>query len=119
MPKIKALITIKTDSQEENLETYCLLEDNILKYLENDKTKVFINYSKLEIIRENKKIRMELKFDIKKETLGKILIKEIKEEVIIPIKTTKINKNNKNLQLEYQIEDQRFFYQVEEIKWVY
>lgn len=119
MPKIKVLITIKTDNQEEKLETYCILEDNNLKYLEKDKTKVFLNYSKLEIIRENKKIRMELKFDIKKETSGKILIRGIQKEVIIPIKTTKINKNNNNLQLEYQIEDQKFFYQVEEIKWVY
>ena len=50
------------------------------------------------------------------EQLGKILIKGIQEEVIIPIKTTKINKNKNNLQLEYQIEDQKFFYQVEEIK---
>lgn len=116
MPKIKVLITIKTDNQEEELETCCILEDNNLKYLEKDKTKVFLNYSKLEIIRENKKIRMELKFDIKKETSGKILIKGIQKEVIIPIKTTKINKNNNNLQLEYQIEDQKFFYQVEEIK---
>ena len=68
------------------------------------------------IIRDNNKIRMKLKFDTTKEITGTIKIKETNQEVLIPIKTTKIQKNQHSLKIEYQIEEQKFLYQVEEIK---
>lgn len=111
--KIKTVIDNKEIKKEE--ETKGIILDDILKYQEEDKTKVSFNYKKNELIRENNKIKMKYIFSKNKETKGKIYIKDIKKYIDIPIETKKITKNKYSIYIEYKIENNNYYYRIEEI----
>ena len=113
MPKIKIKAEIINNSDKQTIETDAILQNDILKYLENDNTKVVLNLEDKTLIRENDKIKMYYSFSNNK---GLIEIKEFNKIVDLDIKVKEVKRNGNNIRVNYEIEKDEFTYQVGEIK---
>lgn len=116
MPKIKALIRIKNDDTKEELKTIAIIQNNILKYKEKDNTTMIIDYQNNKLLRENNNIKLEIPFSLNNKTIGTINLKDMNKTLNIEIETTKIEKKNNDIEIEYKIEEKVFLYHMEEIK---
>lgn len=116
MPKLKIKVTVINEEGKSNYETTAILCDNILKYKENKETTVLYNYEKNSLLRENSELRMDYVFDLKRKTEGILQIKELDHTVRVPIHTKKIERNNINIEINFEIEKKDFLYCIEEIK---
>ena len=116
MPVINIKVSISNLEYSEKFNTRAIIQDNILKYREKDKTivKYYLDSNILE--RENNKLKLKYNFIIKNNTTGKIFSKKIKKEVPISIYTNKILRQGNNIIVEYKIENNIFNYRIEEIK---
>lgn len=116
MPIINIKVSILNSEYNENFNTKAIIQDNILKYREKDKTivKYYLDNNILE--RENNKLKLKYNFIIKTKTTGKIFFKELQKEVSISIYTNKILRQGNSIILEYKIENNIFNYRIEEIK---
>ena len=116
MSKIKIKVTV-TNSEGINIySSNAIILDNIIKYKENDNTTVIYNYSKNELIRDNKDLKMNYIFDKDKKTIGKIEIKELNKIINLKIQTKELNKNKNDIKVNFQVEGNDFIYQLEEEK---
>lgn len=115
MPVINIKTIIKNQDEVRKEKTKAILLDKKLKYQENDQTKVNFNYTNNELLRENKEIKMKYLFSEKKETTGTIYLKDIKKNIDIPIKTSKIKRKNNSIHIEYTINNNKYYYEIEEI----
>ena len=113
MPKINIRVSLKNPEFETEKELTGIYQDGVLKYIEEDGSKVTINYNNDTLKKDEKFYR--LNFDFKKETL-KVKLKELDIETKTEIKTNKILKDNLNLTIEYEVEDDNFIYRIEELK---
>ena len=86
-----------------------------LKYKEDKATTVIWNEKENTLVRETKELKIRYPFDLKKETDGMIEVKGSGLEILIPIKTKKLERKNHNIHLIYQAEDNTIEYCVEEI----
>ena len=118
MPIINIKIIIKNKDDFRKEKAKAILLDKKLKYQENDQTKVNFNYTNNELLRENQKIKMKYLFSEQKETKGIIYLKDLKKYIDIPIKTNKIKRNNNSIYIEYMINNNKYYYEIEEIIWV-
>ncbi len=116
MAKIKISVRIKSNIKNYNVKTNAILQDDILKYQENKDIMVKFIYHTNNLIRETKDIKLNYIFDEKQETLGKIYIKNLKKELNVLIKTIKIKRNKNDLNIIYEIENEKFNLQLKEIK---
>ena len=66
--------------------------------------------------RETKEIRIRYPFDKKKKTDGTLQVKGSLLEIMLPIKTLKLERKNHNIDLKYQVDGNTIEYCVEEIK---
>ena len=116
MPVINIKVSISNLEYSEKFNTRAIIQDNILKYREKDKTivKYYLDSNILE--RENNKLKLKYNFIIKNNTTGKIFSKELQKEVPISIYTNKILRQGNNIIVEYKIEKNIFIYRIEEIK---
>ena len=119
MPKITIKVSIKSTDSNEKYKTTAILQDGILKYLENKNTTAKFAYQDNILIRENSEFRMEYLFIENKTTTGTFLLKENNQKLEIPIKTIELIKSNNNIKIKFEIERNQFLYEIEEIKWVY
>ena len=119
MAKMKIRVLIETSSIKQKITPTAIYQDEILKYQEEDKTKVILNLKNYSLTRENDKMKMYYLFQKDKETLGKIKIKEYDKNIDIKIKTKKLERKKNNIEIIYIIENEKFLYKIEEIKWVY
>ena len=104
MSKKEIKVIIKTNDEIlENKYMALITEDKII-YREEDNTSVKFNYKNNELIRENNELNMIYHFNTAKETISNIMIKEINRTVKLPIKTTKIKKEQKSIEIEYEID---------------
>ena len=115
MSKIRIKVIIKNNESNYEYETDAIINDNELKYLEENKTKVTYNYDKNHLTRINEDLRLDYIFDNNKETKGLIKVHELNKELPLTIKTEKIEKNKNNIRIDYSIENDKFLYQIEEI----
>jgi len=115
MPIINIKIIIKNKDDFRKEKAKAILLDKKLKYQENDQTKVNFNYTNNELLRENQKIKMKYLFSEQKETKGIIYLKDLKKYIDIPIKTNKIKRNNNSIYIEYMINNNKYYYEIEEI----
>ncbi|MBP5678589.1 MAG: hypothetical protein J6X28_02015 [Bacilli bacterium] len=115
MPKIHIKVTIKNEEEDTSYETQAILQEECLKYKENQETTVQYQYDHNILIRENKELKMEYTFNLLKPTQGTIQIKELGEAVKIPIKTKRLERNNHNIEICFMIEEKEFLYRIEEI----
>ena len=116
MPKIKALIRVENNDNKEEFEANAILQDHILKYKDNNKDTMILEYETPKISRETKDLIIKYPFSLKKKTIGTIEYKKINQLFKVEIKTKKIKRNNNDIEIVYEIENQTFKYQVEEIK---
>ena len=98
MPKINIKVSISDNTNNDSYEIKSIIQDEIIKYKENDN------------------LRMEYVFNKENETEGTIFIKELNNNIKILINTNKLNRINNNIDIEYVIEDNIFNYRIEEIK---
>lgn len=104
MPKIKVIIG------EEEYITDAVIEDNLIKYTEENGTKTLLNTNNFILIRENNDIYMKYDFKNKK---GNIKIKELDKEVSLDITNINIEKEDKIIEIKYNIEKDKFVYRLE------
>ena len=115
MSKIKIKVTIKNE-QETSFETMAIADDEKLKYKEDETTTVIWNKKENTLYRETKEIRIRYPFDKKKKTDGTLQVKGSLLEIMLPIKTLKLERKNHNIDLKYQVDGNTIEYCVEEIK---
>ena len=111
MPKIKLKISIKNSNESLTNHTTGIYKDHVLKYLEDDNTKVTYHYQNHILKRENDEFVMTFDFDKKR---LKTILKEYHSAMELDIKNIKIKEDNKNITIEYEIEKERFIYRIEE-----
>lgn len=116
MSKIKIRILIENGKEKRRWETTAIYQDKILKYQEEDKTKVILNLKDYSLTRENNEMKMSYLFQKNKETIGTIKIKEYYRSLDIKIKTIKLERKNNNIEIKYIVENEEFLYKIEEIK---
>lgn len=113
MPKIKIKAEIINNSDKQITETTAILQEDIIKYQEEDGTKVILNLKDKSLMRENNKIKMHYSFKNKK---GLIEIKEYNKIVDLDINVKKITRKGNDIKIIYEIDKDEFTYQVGEIK---
>ena len=59
---------------------------------------------------------MEYLFNEQEKTKGIIKIKELNQNLQVNIQTKKINQQNKNIEIEYQLEEESYKYKLEVIE---
>lgn len=116
MSKIAVKVNINSIYGEESYKVSAIFQDRVIKYLEKKDTTTKFDYRNNTLIRENSEFRMEYIFVKNKTTLGTILLKENNKKIEIPIKTEEIIKNNNNIKIKYEIDKNKFIYEIEEIK---
>ena len=116
MSKIRVKVSIKNDKIKDTYELNAILDNNRIKYKEDNGTTTIIDLDNKELIRENNELRMNYIFKINELTEGYILIKEYNKKIIVNIKTNKLEIDNNNIYIEYEIENNIFIYKLEEIK---
>lgn len=120
MPKINIRVTLKNNNSDITKETTGFFHDDKINYIEEDNTKMVFDYRDKTLLRETNNLRMNFKFEENKETLLKMTYKELDADMEIPIKTNKIEINDKNIEIEYELKNENekefFIYRIEEIK---
>jgi hypothetical protein len=115
MSKIKILTHIKNPEGVIEKKVDAILQDNVLKYKEDDATTTVFSYEKKTLVRDNNELRMEYDFNEEK-THGEIKIKDLNKKIIVEIETTKMKIDNYNIEIDFKIEENKFTYKVEVIK---
>ena len=117
MPKLKTRIKIHSDEEKIEYEVNSIYneEQNKIIYKEPDETTTSFNYKNKSLIRENDELKMEYNFTTEKNSRGRILIKDLKQYIDVDIKTTNIKEIERNIVIEYEIENQKFKYIIEVI----
>ena len=118
MPKINIKITLKTKEQtiENKYKAIFFFFSNIIIYQEEDKTKNQFDLRNLRLRRENENLWLEYLFNEQEKTKGIIKIKELNQNLQVNIQTKKINQQNKNIEIEYQLEEESYKYKLEVIE---
>ena len=111
MYKIKAIITTNNETIQEN--TIGSFINGIISYKESDDTCVYLDITKNELIRENDSLKMHYIFNKDKNSRGTILVKEFGRPLDLIIKTTKVLRREKNIEIEFLVEGQIFNYKIE------
>ena len=109
----KSLVTVNNNSNEVNITDN--EEENYLYYIESDdeKTVNIYDYKNNILKRDNEKIYLELKFDMKKKTIGTLEIKDLNKKIELDIETKKLIKTDKLLEIRYILNDDEFIYKIE------
>ena len=115
MSKIKINIFIKNAETNYEYETTGIINDNTIKYIEEDNTKTTYNYDNNHLTRTNKDLQMDIIFDLNKETEGIIRIENINKSIPLRVKTNKIERKKNNILIEYMIDNDQFIYRIEEL----
>jgi len=114
MGKNKIKVILESSETKNTNNTTATIEDNNIKYKEPDATNVTLNTKDNILIRENEKLLMEFNFDIDKITENTLYVKDLKQTLIIIIKTMNIICKKNYYKVEYEIIDNdKFNYIVE------
>jgi hypothetical protein len=116
MSKIKVKINITSSNDTNTYKTTAIIQDNIIKYLEDNKTTTTYDYNNQLLTRENKELKMRYTFNLKDKTQGSIFIKELNKELNVEIETKKIERKDNNIKIKFIIENDIFLYEIEELK---
>lgn len=108
--KIKAIITTNDETIQEN--TNGTFIGGIISYQESDKTYVYLDITKNELIRENDNLFMKFGFIENRRSNGIIHIKDLNKEVDLEIETQKIINEENTYYVEYKIDENKFIYKL-------
>lgn len=115
MPKCNIKVRIQNSEIDQTTEVKAIFQDNRIKYKEEDNTFVTFDYENNCLIRENQNLRMRYHFNEKE---GIIEAKEYNRELKVQLNTKKIERNGKNIEIHFDVEESPFLYKIEEIIWV-
>ena len=116
MSKVKIKTTLVINNQQEVKELTGIIQDNILKFI-NNPYKTSFNYNTNTLINESDETRLEIVFN-KEKTISKYLLKQLNQEAEFNIKTNKIIIDKYNIDIEYTVLDtnEEFNYRIEVIE---
>lgn len=117
MPKINIKVTLITPEQKEVKQYKAIFhpEENSIMYKEQDKTTTKVNLKYKKLRRENEELLMEYLFDEEKNTKGRVTIKSLNKTLELNLKATKINQVDKNIEINYVLENDEYKYKLEVI----
>ena len=95
-------------------EGYHSQKNQYLSYVETDKTMVEFNYLDYVLKKDNEEIYLEYKFIENELTKGIVESREVKQKVLVDINTKSIEKYEKKIVIEYNLELEEYRL---EIKW--
>ena len=109
----ESLVTVNNNSSKVNINDF--KKDSYLYYIDDDleKTVNIYDYKNNILKRDNEKIYLELKFDMKKKTIGTLEIKDLNKKIELDIETKKLIKNDKLIEIRYILNDEEFIYKIE------
>ena len=113
MSKIKIKSEIINNDDTTSYETTAIIQDDILKYTEDNNTKVIYNLEDHTLLRENDQIKMFYSFKTEK---GLLEVKELGKCIDLDLKVHEITRNKNNIKVHYEIDKDEFIYQVGEIE---
>lgn len=116
MPKINIKVSHHNPESDISNELIGIYQDDILKYMDETGSKVRFDYKNNKLKKEVDTYRLNIDFN--KEII-KVYYKELGYNFKENIKVNKIVKKDKNIEIEYELEDEIFTYRIEELKWVY
>ncbi len=116
MPKINIKVEIKNEEDHISSTTTGIINDERLKYKEEDETTVTFDYEKNILVRENEEWKMIYPFHINEKTKGIIEMKKMDRSIHLELETEKIERKNHDIKIHYLIEGNKYLYQIEEIK---
>lgn len=119
MSKESIKVTIKNNQSNSTINVNAIIQDNIIKYKEEANTIVKFDYTTNELTRENNELRLNYLFLEDNKTEGIIYVKDLKKELVLEIKTKKIQRKNYDIEIEFAVEEEEFLYKIEVIKWVF
>lgn len=109
--KIKVILKDE-DSTVSNIEVngYHHEEKQIITYIDRDekKTHTEFHYGRNELIRDNEEMYLVLSFSLDKNSKGKLIEKQTNKELLLNIRTRKIEQNNNFIFIEYELEDKLY-----------
>lgn len=117
MPKINIKVTLITPEQKEVKQYKAIFhpEENSIMYKEEDKTTTKVNLKYKKLRRENEELLMEYLFAEEKNTKGRVTIKSLNKTLELNLKATKINQVDKNIEINYVLENDEYKYKLEVI----
>ena len=113
MKKIKIKASITSNNEKYTEEVIGNIESNIINYQEKDKTMIYLDINKNELIRENNFLLLKYKFNLNEISTGTIYIKELNNYTEVQIKTNKIIKDEYKYYVEYMLDSDKFIYELE------
>jgi len=109
MPKIKIKVNITNEEIADSYETNAIIQNNVIKYIEKDKTKVNFNLKDETLCRENDTLQMNYNF---KKKYGTIYIKELERKLELKIQVKSKIKNDTTYSIEYKVDKDNFKYEI-------
>ncbi|MBR2678781.1 MAG: hypothetical protein IKE63_05130 [Bacilli bacterium] len=116
MSKIDIEVTIKNSETTDSYKVKAIVQDNSIKYKEPDDTTVIFDYVENKLIRENDLMKMIYYFNEKSSEDSIILIKDYNRHINLNIITDRIRRKDNDLEIEFEIDKEKFLYRIEEIK---
>ena len=104
--KVKGYLKNITENTKEIIDTYAIKNKNKLTYINNETShKIEIKDNTIILIRENKDFSNIFIFDIDNITKSEYYIKELNTNIDVQVKTTKLKKTDKKIEIHYEIID--------------
>ena len=111
----EALITLKSKDMMQKYKVKLHEEDHFYRYNEQTEKETLVEFDTEKNIlkREDQELSMEYLFIEGKTTIGKVYIKSLKKYIDVIIKTDKITKTDKSVNIKYDVEDNLYEYNID------
>ncbi len=117
MRNFKALVTVGNYNEKINYKVNITVDEKnkSLFYLENDAKKTFVLYEYTSNIlkRDNEEIYMVLNFIENQTTVNNLFLKKVNNSLDLEIFTNKILKDNNKIQIEYELNHEKYIFKIE------
>lgn len=117
MPKIMIKVTLITPELTDE-KTYNAIyhpKENSIIYKEEDNTTTKVSLNEKKLRRENEELLMEYLFDEKNKSKGIVTVKSLNKTLKLNIEVKKTNQVNKNIEIDYVLENDEYKYKLEVI----
>ena len=115
MSKINIKVRLSNNDEETITNHQAIIQDNILKYIEDNKIKTTFNYNDNKLIREGNDFKMLYILD-NNNPYAEILVKQINKIIKPNIEIEKLERKDNDIHTIFNIEENKIEYHVEEIK---
>lgn len=117
---MKKLVRITTSNSNEKVKynTKAIINNSAIIYIEKDKnnTKTSFNYLENKLTRKNKEMSLEYQFIKGQETIGYLVLQDLKKTFKLKLTTLDIIKDSKSLTIKFTVENETIEYKIEVIE---